>query len=281
MFGCIGIVGLGLIGGSLGLELQNLGIKVCGLAHRLETVERAKQRKLVDFVSNDPAILSDCDVIILALPLEKLINPPDELITSLPEKAVVTDVGSVKIPVINTWSQLHPRFVPSHPMTGTAYSGVNSGELGLFKNRPWVVTPGINTDSEAVEIIRKIAIALGSKWIVTNPKKHDHVVALISHLPVIISAALLRTLGQEKDPNIAELSKLLASGGFADTTRIGGGNPELGRSMAAYNPKEILSALNSYKSSLEKLEELILLENWTFLLNELQQTKTIRKDFFG
>ena len=142
----IGIVGLGLIGGSLGLDLQKLGYTVYGITHREETATKARERKLAHFVGTDLSVLKNCSIIYIALPLKQLINPPSILINAIPRNAVVTDVGSVKVPILNSWNKLHPRFVPSHPMTGTERSGVKAGQHNLFKNKPWVVTPDQGTD---------------------------------------------------------------------------------------------------------------------------------------
>ena len=139
--GSVGIVGLGLIGGSLGLDLRALGWSVQGLVHRTATAERALERGLVDAVSTDPLCLSACDLVILALPIPALLAPDSTLLKALPRSAVVTDVGSVKQPVLEVWRSLHPRFVPSHPMAGTASAGVEAGQVGLFRGRPWIATP--------------------------------------------------------------------------------------------------------------------------------------------
>ena len=147
----IGIVGLGLIGGSLGLDLQKLGYTVYGITHREKTAQKARERKLAQIVSTDPSVLNNCSLIYIALPLEQLLNPSTALVNAIPRNAVVTDVGSVKVPILNTWNKLHPRFVASHPMTGTEESGVNSGQYNLFKNKPWIVTPNKETDQKALE----------------------------------------------------------------------------------------------------------------------------------
>ena len=152
----IGIVGLGLIGGSLGLDLQKLGYTVYGITRREKTAHKARERKLAQIVSTDPSVLKNCSLIYIALPLEQLLNPSSALINAIPRNAVVTDVGSVKVPILNTWNKLHPRFVASHPMTGTEESGVNAGQHNLFKNKPWVVTPNKETDKKALEIVRQI-----------------------------------------------------------------------------------------------------------------------------
>ncbi len=162
--GSVGIVGLGLIGGSLGLDLRALGWSVQGLVHRTATVERALERGLVDAVSTDPACLSSCDLVILSLPIPALLAPESTLLEAIPESAVVTDVGSVKQPVLEVWRSLHPRFVASHPMAGTASAGVEAGQTGLFRGRPWIVTPEAGTDPTAVEVVRTLAHDLGSQW---------------------------------------------------------------------------------------------------------------------
>ena len=112
----IGIVGLGLIGGSLGLKLQSLNHKVYGVANNKKNEQKAIERNLANYVSCDLGILKDCSLIILALPIEDLLHPSEELILAIPKNAVVTDVGSIKKPIINKWENIHPFFIGSHPM---------------------------------------------------------------------------------------------------------------------------------------------------------------------
>ena len=277
----IGIVGLGLIGGSLGLDLQKLGYTVYGITHREKTAQKARDRKLAQIVSTDPNSLKDCAIIYIALPLEQLINPSSRLINAIPRNAVITDVGSVKVPILNTWKKLHPRFIASHPMTGTEKSGVNSGQYNLFKNKPWVVTPEKETDQKALEKIHQISLSLGCKWISTEAKLHDEAVGLISHLPVLISAALLNTIRKDINPSLYSIAKSISSSGFADTSRVGGGNPELGVSMAKFNKEHLLKNLSSYKHSLDLLEKYLLEENWNDLERILVSTKEGREHFIS
>ena len=275
----IGIVGLGLIGGSLGLDLQKLGYTVYGITHREKTAKKARKRKLAQVVSTNPDLLKNCSIIFIALPLDLLLNPSPDLINAIPRNAVVTDVGSVKVPILKAWSKLHPRFVASHPMTGTEESGVNAGKHNLFKNKPWVVTPDKETDQKALETIHQISLSLGSKWISAEAAIHDEAVALISHLPVLISAALLNTLLTDTNPSLYSLAKSIASNGFADTTRVGGGNPELGVSMAKLNKKNIEKHLASYRHSLDLFEKYLLEENWSELEKILVNTQEERQNF--
>ena len=275
----VGLVGLGLIGGSLGLDLQALGCGVRGVTHRQVTADRALERGLVQEVSTDPQSLEGCDLVILALPLERLLDPDPVLVRSLPQRAVVTDVGSVKQSVLRAWSSLHPRFVASHPMAGTAEAGVEAGVRDLFRGRPWVATPEAGTDASALAMVEQTAKALGSRWLLAEADRHDQAVALISHVPVLVSAALLPAVAAERDPAVPELARQLASSGFADTTRVGGGNPQLGTAMAARNTAAVLRGLASYRWSLEQLEEAILEENWDQLESVLAHSQQLRPEF--
>lgn len=277
--GKVGVVGLGLIGGSIALDLRQQGVRVAGLVHRQSTAARALERDLVDEVSCDPSCLSDCNMVILALPIEALLKPEPQLVEALPPHAVVTDVGSVKGAVLEVWRHHHPRFVAAHPMAGTDQSGVDAGHHGLFRGRPWVATPEPSTDPQALAWVKVLADGLGSEWITADAACHDQAVALVSHLPVMVSAALLRAAGDERDPKVLDLARRLASSGFADTTRVGGGNPALGTAMACRNTAALLKALAAYRWSLEQLEEAILSGHWAQLENELRKTSTVRTEF--
>ena len=197
----------------------------------------------------------------------------------MPQQAVVTDVGSVKQPVLEVWRRLHPRFVPSHPMAGTASAGVEAGQANLFQGRPWIATPDSGTDRQAISVVRDLATSLGSHWLTASAAEHDQAVALISHLPVLVSAALLAAVGNERDPAVRRLAMQLASSGFADTTRVGGGNPDLGVAMASSNAEAVLRGLAAYRWSLEQLEDAVLQGNWPQLQLELERTRDLRPDF--
>ncbi len=276
----VGIVGLGLIGGSIALDLRQRGIAVHGLVHRDSTAERAQQRGLVDQVSTDPAVLQGCGLVVLALPLDRLLEPDQALVAALPREAVVTDVGSVKQPLLQCWQALHRRFVASHPMAGTAEAGIEAGVAGLFAGRPWVATPTAQTDAAALQQVQQLAELLGARWICCDAAAHDQAVALISHGPVLVSAALLHAADQAAvTPELAALVRVLASSGFADTTRIGGGNPQLGTQMARTNQAAVLAALRSYRSALAQLEQQVEQGDWPALEAELQLAQQLRPAF--
>jgi arogenate dehydrogenase (NADP+) len=267
------------MGGSLGLDLQARGATVRAFVHREEAAERARQRALAGEVSTDPAVLRDCGLVVLALPLDRLLAPDPGLLAALPPAAVVTDVGSVKAPVLAVWEPLlGGRFVAGHPMAGTAQAGVEAGLRGLFQGRPWVATPGDATDAEALAAVRGLAEAVGAHWLTCLAADHDRAVALISHLPVLVSAALLQT-ADRAGAALPQLVRALASSGFADTSRVGGGNPELGALMARSNREAVLGALAAYRQEIDALEARVEARDWDGLQTELAACARMRPEF--
>ena len=277
----IGIVGLGLIGGSLGLKLQSLNHTIYGIANNEFNAKKAKEKKLANFVSCNPSILKECELIILALPIKDLINPSRQLIASIPKETIVTDVGSIKEPIINTWENLHPLFIGSHPMAGTEKKGVDSGFVGLFKNAKWIITPTKNSDLNAVSTLSKLIKSMDCKICQSSPKDHDKAVSLISHLPIFLASALIKTVHNKKNQSLLDLTQKLAATGFADTSRVGSGNEQLGLDLAINNQINVLNSINNFKNKLNTLELLIKEKNWELLSNKLAEAKEIRKHFIS
>jgi arogenate dehydrogenase (NADP+) len=164
-------------------------------------------------------------------------------------------------------------------MAGTAQAGVEAGQRQLFQGRPWVITPDDNTDPGALEAVGELASAVGSQTVFCTAEAHDRAVALISHLPVLVSAALLEAADRGATGDDQVLARALASSGFADTTRVGGGNPELGTLMCRWNREAVLSALRHYQAGLDTLIEAVQQEDWPALQARLQQGQAIRPDF--
>ena len=275
----IGIVGLGLIGGSLGLKLQSLNHTIYGVVNNEFNEKKAKEKKLANFVSCDLSLLKECELIILALPIKDLLNPPRHLISSIPKETIVTDVASVKEPIINIWENSHPLFIGSHPMAGTEKKGVDSGFEDLFKNAKWIITPTRNTNSRAVKTLSELIKSMDCEICQATPKEHDEAVSLISHLPIFLASALIESVHKKNNKSLLNLTKTIAASGFADTSRVGGGNVQLGLDLAMNNQINILNAINDFQSKLKKLETLIKEKNWELLYNKLSEAKKIRKNF--
>ena len=277
----IGIVGLGLIGGSLGLKLQSLNHTIYGIANNELNEKKAKEKKLANFVSCDLSLLKKCELIILALPIKDLIIPSRRLAASIPQEAIVTDVGSVKEPIVNTWENLHPLFIGSHPMAGTEKKGVDSGFEGLFKNAKWIITPTQNSDSNAVRTISKLIKSMDCEICKASPKEHDEAVSLISHLPIFLASTLIETAYTKNNPALLDLTQKLAATGFADTSRVGCGNEKLGLDLAMNNQINVLNAINNFKKRLNTMESLIKEKNWELLSKKLSEAKEIREKFIN
>lgn len=275
----IGIVGLGLIGGSLGLDLRAIGHQILGVSRRSSTCQEALARGIVDDAGVNLSMLAAADVVFICTPLGAIIPTVEELIPHLSANAIVTDVGSVKTPIVKAAAAIWPNFVGGHPMAGTAESGLDAALSNLFAGNPYVLTPVETTPANAVKIVEEIVRSLACKFYICRPEDHDKAVAWISHLPVIVSAGLIDACMSETDPNVLELAQQLASSGFRDTSRVGGGNPELGVMMARYNKGELLRSLQQYRHRVDELIDCIKREDWYALEEKLKHTQHSRPEF--
>ena len=275
----IGIVGLGLIGGSIGLKLQSLNHTVYGVTNNDLNEIKAKERKLANIISQDYKILEHCSIIILALPIKNLINPSKNLIEAIPTKAILTDVGSVKVPIIKTWEKIHDLFIGSHPMAGTEKKGVNAGKIELFDNSKWVITPTNQTDQNSLQTLSKLFKNMGCDIYFENPDIHDQAVANISHLPIYLASCLIETAYCQNNEDLLNLSRKIAATGFADTSRVGGGNPYLGVDLAENNTINILNSIKNFKKNISEIEKIFEERNWDVLEAKLKKGQEWRKHF--
>jgi arogenate dehydrogenase (NADP+) len=275
----IGIVGLGLIGGSLAIDLKQAGYEVLGVSRRTETCDLAIARQIVDAASPEFALLSAADLVILCPPLAAMEPTAQALIPHLRPETVLTDVGSVKASVVSAIAPLWRNFVGGHPMAGTADSGLEAAFAGLFIDRPYVLTPIATTPPESVTKVEEIVKAVRSQLYHCRPEDHDQAVAWISHLPVMVSAGLIQACLTEPNAAVLKLAQQLASSGFRDTSRVGGGNPELGVMMAQFNRPQVLRSLSVYRDQIDQLIQLIEAEDWQALETILQQTQQARSAF--
>jgi len=266
----IGILGLGLIGGCLGFDLRSQGHHVLGVSRRESTCVRAVEIGSVDQASLDLSLLASAEVVFICTPIGLIVPQIKELIGYLPKTTIITDVGSVKKPIVEAISPLWENFIGGHPMAGKTDSGIESAQRNLFVNRPYVLTPIETTASHVVPIIEEIVRSLGSVIYHCQPEQHDRAVSWISHLPVIVSASLIAACLSETDPEIAELAQKFASSGFRDTSRVGGGNPELGVMMAQYNRQALLNSLYQYRENLDEFIHIIEGENWELLAEKIK-----------
>ena len=275
----IGIVGLGLIGGSLALDLKKQGHHVLGVSHRDSTTQRAISLGIVSQASVNMSLLSDAEVVFICTPLGFIIPTLEQLIAHLPSSCVITDVGSVKTPIVKGISPVWENFVGGHPMAGSNDSGIEAARKNLFNDKPYVLTPINTTPTTAITVVENLISQLGVNIHYCSPEEHDKAVSLISHLPVMASASLIAACEKEPDAQVRQLAEKFASSGFRDTSRVGGGNPELGVMMAKYNREALLMSLQNYRSNLDELVKLIEREDWTSLEQILHSTQKARGKF--
>jgi arogenate dehydrogenase (NADP+) len=223
--------------------------------------------------------MAAADVVFICTPLGLIEPIVRDLVPYLSPHTIVTDVGSVKTPIVQAVSSLWPNFVGGHPMAGTAESGIEAAVPDLFVGRPYVLTPQAQTPAAAVDRVEEIARLLGASVYRCSPLDHDRAVAWISHLPLMASATLVAAGVREGDRDIVNLAQHLASSGFRDTSRVGGGNPELGVMVAKYNREELLRSLSIYRDCLDEFISDIEAENWQALEHKLKLTQQARKNY--
>ncbi len=275
----IGILGLGLIGGSLGYDLRSLGHYVLGVSRQKSTCETAIALGSVDAASVDISLLAASEVVFICTPIGLIVPQIQQLIDHLPVTTVITDVGSVKAPIVKAIAPLWSNFIGGHPMAGRTDSGIEAAQRDLFVGKPYVLTPDETTPKTAITVVEDIVRSLGANLYYCQSDEHDRAVSLISHLPVMVSASLIATCMGETDAHVLQLAQNLASSGFRDTSRVGAGNPELGVMMAEYNRPALLKSLTQYRQNLDELTNLIEQEDWTALAAKLQANGKARPKF--
>lgn len=235
----IGIVGLGLIGGSIFKALSVLHCDLFAVSKSNQTVKKAKNYS--PNVSKSLNILKACNIVFVCTPMNKTLNLLDKLDNILSPETIVVDVCSLKDFVCK--KKYSFKFIPSHPMAGTEFSGFDNSFETLFLGAKWVITPFKNTSQKDIKVLTDIIHVLGAKPIFTTPKQHDESVALISHMPMIIAQALFAAAQKDK------LALTIASSGFRDMTRLATSNIEMADDMVKFNSDNIQNALLKLYSS--------------------------------
>ncbi len=278
MFNRIAIIGLGLIGGSIGLALHKAKAvqQVAGYDLSRGAANQARKIGAIDQVYSDLAdAVRGSELIVLATPVGAMRSLLQNMAASVSPGAVVTDVASTKVQVI-TWAEefLPPNvsFVGGHPMTGKEISGVNAADATLFQHRIYCLTPTINTRPAAIDKVSTFVEALGGIVRFLEPAEHDGQVAGVSHLPFVASVALMKAIAEGASWGDASL---LAAGGFRDMTRLASGNPEMYRDICLTNSEAIIRWLDTYIQTLRQLRTDIATHDRT-LAETFAQTQQLR-----
>jgi arogenate dehydrogenase (NADP+) len=277
----IGIVGIGLIGASLGWDFRQMGHQVIGVSRQQSTCEIAEREGICDRASCNLADLKDTEIIFICTPIAAIVPTIEQLTLYLDPHTIITDAGSVKGAIVDRATELWANFVGGHPMAGNSESGIAAFERGLFAHRPYVLTPTAQTAPVALERVAELVRLLNCTLHYATPEQHDLAVAWISHLPMMVSASLIDACLHEADPTILDFAKKFASTGFKDTSRVGGGNPEMGMMMAEYNQAAILRSLYQYRDRLDSIIDSIESKQWLKIKDLLETNQSIRPDFLN
>lgn len=261
LFEKVCIIGVGLIGGSLGMALcsRKLAQKVIGVDINTVELELAVELEAIHEGSTDPAsAAADADLVVIATPVGLTVEMVKIIAPVVKKGCLVTDVGSTKARIVREAEMLMPSgtfFVGGHPMTGSETAGIKGADRYLFENAAYILTPSAVTDQSAVDATERLALAVGAKVVKIDPEEHDLMVAAVSHLPHLVATVLVNTVGEiQKDHNDV---LMLAAGGFRDTTRVASGHPLMWRDICITNREKIMEVLDKFSSALQETRSFI------------------------
>jgi prephenate dehydrogenase len=273
----VSVIGLGLIGGSMAIALRehSIAATILGVEANEKHAKIALEKGLVDkIVSIDEAVLNS-DLIVLAIPVDEI----EKLLPSILDKVnkqVVIEVGSIKAGIIDVIKN-HPnrkRFVATHPMWGTEYSGPDAAISGAFRGKAVVICDKEKADTDAGELVEDLYKQLGMQSLYMNADEHDIHVAYVSHISHITSFALANTVLEKEREEDAIFS--LASGGFESTVRLAKSNASMWVPIFMQNRENVLDVLNEHISQLRKFKSCLEKENYNYLQELIENANRIK-----
>lgn len=284
-FSQVTIIGVGLIGGSLGMILRRKGIAstVIGVGRRIENLKTAVELGAIDRYVVDPKEgVKDADVVVLATPVDTYDRHLKEWASCLKSGAIVTDVGSVKGELVVQSERAMPQgvhFVGAHPIAGKEKTGVAAGSEQLFQGARCILTPTKNTNQEALVQVRAMWQETGSVMLTMDPHLHDKILGAVSHLPHVAAFALINALIDIRREVPALDLAGHSGGGLRDTTRIAASSPEMWRDIFLWNRENVVSFIEAYEQSLGQLKQLIKSGDAAGIEKELERAKQEREKF--
>jgi len=283
LFGKIALIGIGLIGSSIAHAARRgkLAGHIAGYAPDASELERARKIGFADSLHNSSAeAVHDADLVVLAAPVGAFGAIAKEIGSHLKSGAIVSDVGSVKNAVVRDVGPHIPEgvhLVPAHPIAGTEQSGPEAGFAELFDGRWCILTPPPGSDAQAVEIMKAFWRGLGSEVEVMEPKHHDLVLAITSHVPHLIAYNIVGTAADLETVTEGEVIKFSA-GGFRDFTRIAASDPTMWRDVFLNNREAVLEMLGRFNEDLSALQRAIRWGDGEALFNLFTRTRAIRRE---
>ncbi|MGZ8404645.1 MAG: prephenate dehydrogenase [Nitrospira sp.] len=260
----VAIIGVGLIGGSLGMILRRkaLADHVVGVGRRVENLKTAVALGAIDrYVADPQEGVRGADLVVLATPVDTYERHLHEWAHWLAPGAIVSDVGSVKGTLVERSESTMPagvHFVGAHPIAGKEKTGVAAGSDQLFKGARCILTPTTRTDPAALDRVRQLWEEAGSIVLLMDPHLHDLILGAVSHLPHVAAFALMNALAELRDQQVPSLDLAGHSGGgLRDTTRIAASSPEMWRDIFLWNRDNVVSYIDRYVRALEEVKQVI------------------------
>ena len=262
LFGKMTIIGVGLLGASLAKACKERGLveEVAGYGRNRENLEKARALKIIDHCPADLAeAVKDADLIVLCTPVTTIIPLIQNMIARIRPGALITDVGSVKEPIVKEAEKLVPKgvfFVGSHPIAGGENSGLEASTANLYQGAKCIVTPTDKTNNSALEKISALWQAVGMQIINLSAEEHDFVFGAVSHLPHIVVYALMNTLGSLRTQDNREVTAF-SGAGLKDITRIASSDPVMWRDICLSNRNHSLDLIDRFQNKLDEIRNTI------------------------
>jgi prephenate dehydrogenase len=250
-FNTIAIVGTGLIGGSLALDIKKhrLAQTVLGFSRSAHTLDTAERKGIIDKGSQEISLLQTADLVILATPVKTILELAPRVARIIKPTCIVIDVGSTKEKITLQLSRLFPRFVGCHPLAGSEKRGIDNASCGLFMNSICIITPCRQTDKKALSRVKAFWKTLGARLYFTTPQKHDIALSFISHFPHIIAFALINTVPAQYLP--------IAPNSLRDTTRVAASDAGLWADIFLSNRANLGKTISIFQKNLELFKKTI------------------------
>ena len=281
------IVGVGLIGGSMGMILKRQGLadRVVGVGRSLGNLDLAVQVGAIDAYERDPkAAMAGAELVILATPVESFAGHLKEWGSVLEPGTIVSDVGSIKGSLVEEVESLVPagvHFVGAHPIAGKETSGVGDGSVDLFTGALCLITPTTNTDPQALLTVRHVWEAMGAVVRSIDPFEHDWILGAVSHLPHVAAFALMNALMDLEQQTVGNNDRCslleYSGGGLRDTTRIAAASPEIWRTIFLGNPDNLLIMIEALEKHVQRFKALIQAKDGPGLEREIAKAREARQ----
>jgi prephenate dehydrogenase len=270
----IGIVGLGLMGGSLALALRehSKDAEFIGLDHNPQHGKEALNLGLVDKLASDLEEIKSCDIIFLSIPVDGIIAISKQL-TGIDPECTVIDLGSTKAKISESIPpEIRQNFVAAHPMTGTEKFGPSAALADLYKDKVVVLCDMEKSGAHQKKVAKELFKSLEMKLVYMDAKEHDRHAAYISHMPHALSYALANAVMKQE---ARESIVALAGGGFKDMSRIAKSSPNMWEDIFRQNKENLLEAINSFQSELKKCQKMVEQEEWENLNHWMQDANKL------